>query len=319
LGVAAYRKVQTAPAGPEALAGDLTLEREIIALREYFTEEMTELKNLFWDLAHRQSLTEKWRDRPDVVGLYRALLSTGLAPQWAREFSEKSAESKDAWGGDLSEHLRKTIRPRLRVLSAETPLPRLVALTGPTGAGKTTALVRLAAWSQKKGRKVSAITLDTLKLGAVEQLARYARIMGLGLKACQNAAEFAEANEIFQESDLVLIDTNTRDFAQKGLADDLSASLITAGAKHLLVLPAGLKTEDLEYLHRTMVGPTLLGLILTKLDETMGLGNVLGFLASLGPPLGFFSIGPRTPEDFLPANADKLIDYWLAPLAAQVS
>jgi flagellar biosynthesis GTPase FlhF len=45
----------------------------------------------------------------------------------------------------------------------------------------------------------------------------------------------------------------------------------------------------------------------------MGLGNVMGFLAGQGPPLCFFSIGPRTPEDFLPANPDKLLDYWLRP------
>jgi flagellar biosynthesis protein FlhF len=88
-----------------------------------------------------------------------------------------------------------------------------------------------------------------------------------------------------------------------------------AGAKRLLVLPAGLKTEDLESLYRAMAGPALLGLVLTKLDETMGLGTVMGFLAGHGPPLGFFSVGSRTPEDFAPAGADKLLDYWLAPLA----
>ncbi|MDR2300557.1 MAG: hypothetical protein LBF38_00690 [Deltaproteobacteria bacterium] len=315
LGAAAYRKVQTAPVVLGDLASDLSLERQIVSLREYVSEELGELKNLFWDLAHRQSLTEKWRDRPDVVGLYRFLLATGLSPKWAREFAEKSAESKDAWGGDLYEYLRKTIKPRLRCLSPDAPLPRLIALTGPSGSGKTTSLVRLAAWYQKKGRKVSAITLDTLKLGAVEQLERYARIMGLGLKACQNRKEFSEANEIFEDSDLVLVDTNTRDFTAKGAADDLGAALMEAGAKRLLVLPAGLKSEDLESLHKNMAGPTLLGLVLTKLDETETLGNVVGFLAGNGPPLCFFSVGPRTPEDFLPASPDKLLDLWLRPKA----
>ncbi|MDR2386285.1 MAG: hypothetical protein LBE80_01700, partial [Deltaproteobacteria bacterium] len=146
LGAAAYRKAQTAPVLLDHLSSELSLERQILALREFVSEELGELKNLFWDLAHRQSLTEKWRDRPDVVGLYRFLLATGLNAKWSRELAEKSAESKDAWGGDLYEHLRKTLKPRLRCLSPEAPLPRLMALTGPTGSGKTTSLVRLAAW-----------------------------------------------------------------------------------------------------------------------------------------------------------------------------
>jgi flagellar biosynthesis protein FlhF len=291
----------------------------LISLREEVTERLGEMKSLLLDLAHRQSLAEKWRDRPDVVGLYRRLLATGLSPRPAREFAEKAAESMDAWGGELTEHLRRTWRPRLRCLSPESVLPRLLALTGPSGSGKTTSLVRLAAWYQKKGRKVSAINLDTLKLGAVEQLTQYARIMGLGLKSCQNRDEFAEAEELFRDSDLVLIDTNTRDFTVKGAADDLSAVLMESGAKRLLVLPAGLKDEDLEDLHRNLAGPTLLGLVLTKLDETMGLGNVMGFLAGHGPPLCFLSVGPRTPEDFLPADPDKLMDFWLSPKSAPKS
>ncbi|MDR1309844.1 MAG: hypothetical protein LBL95_08135, partial [Deltaproteobacteria bacterium] len=293
--------------------GELGLGREIASLREYVGEQLGEMRNLFLDLAHRQSLAEKWRDRPDAVALYRRLLATGLAPERAREFVEKSAESKEAWGGELEEHLRRTLRSRLRVLPPGAPLPRLVALTGPSGSGKTTSLVRLAAWYQKKGRKVSAITLDTLRLGAAEQLAQYARIMGLGLKACQNVAEFQEANELFRDDDLVLVDTNSRDFAAKGGPDDLASALAGAGARRLLVLPAGLKNEDLEDLHRRLAGPSLLGLVLTKLDETRGLGNVMGFLAGQGAPLAFLSTGPRTPEDFQAAKAESLLDYWLDP------
>lgn len=307
-GAAAYRRVQSSP---PAAAGEFGLEMEVARLREFMGEQVGELRTLFLDLAHRQNLLEKWRERPDVVGLYRRLLDTGLSPGWARDFTEKSAEARDAWGGELSDHLRKTLRPRLRCLSGEQALPRLVAVTGPSGSGKTTSLVRLAVHCQKKGRRVSVITLDTLKLGAVEQLSQYARILGLGLRACQNKTEFLETIDLFQGSDLILVDTNTRDFAGRRAGDDLSAALLEAGAKRLLVLPAGLKIEDLEALYERLAGPTLLGLVLTKLDETRGLGNVMGFLAGLGPPLAFFCTGPRTPEDFLPADAERLLDYWL--------
>jgi flagellar biosynthesis protein FlhF len=305
-GAAAYRRVQASPSDNPS--------RELELLREQMGENFGELKNLLMDLAHRQSLSEKWRDRPDLVGLYRSLLTTGLSGDWARDFVEKSADSLEAWGGELDEHLRRTVRPLIRCLSAQTPLPKLVAVTGPSGSGKTTTLVRLAAFCQKRGQKVSAITLDTLKLGAAEQLSQYARIMGLGLKACQNRQQFTEALEIFEDSDVVLVDTNTRDFGVKAGAFELNQSVPASSGKFLLVLPVGLKSEDLSWFHSRLAGPDLLGLVFTKFDESRNIGNVMNFLAAHGPPLAFFSHGPRTPEDFQPAKSDRLIDFWLSGL-----
>jgi flagellar biosynthesis GTPase FlhF len=304
MGAAAYRKVQSGSAASD-------VGREVLLLREQVGERFEELKTLLMDLAHRQSLSDRWRERQDLVGLYRRLLATGLSPDKAREFVEKAAESQEAWGGDLIEHLRRTARPAIRCLSPETPLPRLVAMAGPSGSGKTTTLVRLAAFCQRRGQKVSAITLDTLKLGAAEQLSQYARIMGLGLKACQTKSEFSEALEIFEGSDVILVDTNSRDLGPAPKTGEAYRALMAAGAKFLLALPAGLKTDDLTRLYQRLSGPDLLGLVLTKIDESFSLGNVVTFLSSAAAPLAFISAGPRTPEDFQAAKADRLIDYWL--------
>jgi flagellar biosynthesis protein FlhF len=304
MGAAAYRKVQAAPPGSD-------LGREIIVLKEQVGERFEELKTLLMDLAHRQSLSEKWRDRQDLVGLYRKLLETGLSAERAREFVEKAADSLQAWGGDLMEHLRLTARPVIRCLSPDSPLPRLMAMAGPSGSGKTTTLVRLAAFCQRRGLKVSAITLDTLRLGAAEQLGQYARIMGIGLKACQNKSQFDEALEIFEGSDVVLVDTNSRDLGQPTLTGETCRALMGAGARLLLAVPAGLKTSDLFALHARLAGPDLLGLVLTKLDESLALGNVVTFLAGSAAPLAFISSGPRIPEDFQAATADRVISFWL--------
>jgi flagellar biosynthesis protein FlhF len=188
-------------------------------------------------------------------------------------------------------------------------------MAGPSGSGKTTTLVRLAAFCQRRGQKVSAITMDTLKLGAAEQLSRYASVMGLGLKACQGRGQFEEALEIFEGSDVILVDTNSRDLAALSAAGELPKALMAAGAKFLLVMPAGLKIGDLGRLHDRLAGPDLLGLVLTKIDETGTLGDALGFLAGGAGPLAFISAGPRTPEDFQAAKADRLMDYWLSEAA----
>ncbi|MDR1577230.1 MAG: hypothetical protein LBT86_03215 [Deltaproteobacteria bacterium] len=266
-----------------------------------------QLRELILDLAHRQSLSEKWRDRGDLIHLYRQLLATSLEPELARDLVEKAAESLAAWGGELGGQLRRTVRPLLR--AKEGAWPRTLAILGPSGSGKTTVLVKLAALAQKKGLKVSAITLDTLKLGAAGQLAQYARIMGLGLKACQSRAELDEARELFDNADLILVDTSTRDFLGAGQLELLAGTR----AQTLLVLPANLKTEDLMEVYQRAMGPDLWAVVFSKLDETKTLGGLLSLIIRVGPSLGFFSTGPRIPEDFSVAQADKFLDLWLAP------
>jgi flagellar biosynthesis GTPase FlhF len=280
-------------------------------------DRLGELKTMLLDLAHRQSLQEKWRDQGDLVRLYRALLGTGLPPGHARDFVEMAAASREAWGGTLIGQLRQTVRPMVKCLSPARAVPRLISVIGPSGAGKTSTLMRLSAHLRQKGRKVALISLDTLKLGAAEQLAQFARIMGLGLKVAQGAEEFMEARELFRPADHVLVDTSTRDFlpgpGRKGLAQALAG----AGAMGLLALPAPTKAEDLAAAWKAASGPFLWGVALTKLDETRALGNVLDFVRSEGPVFAYFSNGHKAPEDFFEAGADRLLELWLKPVISE--
>ncbi|MDR1871606.1 MAG: hypothetical protein LBS60_06705 [Deltaproteobacteria bacterium] len=308
LGLKAYQKALTE--GQKSVSpGKTKVKDEDLAreLKETIMGGVNEIKELILDLAHRQSLAEKWRDRGDLLSLYRHLLATDLEPELARDLVEKAAESQAAWGGDLLEQLRRTVQPLIKC--REMTLPRILAILGPSGSGKTTILLKLAALAQKRGLKTAAITLDTLKLGAAGQLAQYARIMGLGLRACQSRAEFNEAREIFEETDLILVDTSTRDLKGAKKLDLLEGS----GAMTLLALPANLKTGDLLEASQKAAGPDLWGVALSKLDETKTLGGLVSLIIRAGPSLAFFSTGPGVAEDFGPAKADKFLDLWLGP------
>ncbi|MDR1922386.1 MAG: hypothetical protein LBS31_11710 [Candidatus Adiutrix sp.] len=305
LGAAAYRRTEAAAGGSEALRAELE------NLGQAVNQGLGELKNLILDLAHRQSLSEKWRQRPDLVSLYRRLLETGLAPEQARGLVESSAESARAWGGEVEEHLRKTLRPRLRLVDLSIAPPKFLALVGPSGAGKTSTLVNLAAFYRQRGLKAAAITLDTLRLGAAEQLTQYARILGLGVRVCQNHEEFREARELFETADIVLIDTPGRGFQKSEGRQDLTQYLEEAEAPVLLVLSAAMKENDLARALELARGWRKAGLVLTKFDETETLGNVIGLVMAQAPRLAFFALGPKTSEDFVMATPDKLLDLWL--------
>jgi flagellar biosynthesis protein FlhF len=174
--------------------------------------------------------------------------------------------------------------------------------------------MRLAGHLKQRGKKTAIISLDTLKLGAAEQLAQFARIMGLGLKVSQGRDEFREARELFGTADHVLVDTSTRDFLPGGRRKASSSALTESGAMNLLVLPAPTKTEDLVAAFQAATGPFLWGIALTKLDETVNLGNIFNFIRSFGPVFAYFSNGHKAPEDFLEAAPDRLMDLWLRPV-----
>jgi flagellar biosynthesis protein FlhF len=238
-------------------------------------------------------------------------METGLAPEHARDLVELAAESARAWGGEVFTHLRRTLESKLRLVDLSLSPPKFLALVGPSGAGKTSALVNLAAFYRQRGRQTAAITLDTVRLGAAEQLTRYARIMGMGVAVCQNREEFTSALELFENSDLVLIDTPGRGFQKPESRRDTAAFLDQAGASALLVLPATMKESDLAAALDRARGFKDLGLVLTKFDETEALGGLMSFLISGAPRLAFFSLGPKTPEDFTLATADKFLNLWL--------
>ncbi|MDR3037910.1 MAG: hypothetical protein LBV21_01235, partial [Candidatus Adiutrix sp.] len=104
-GAAAYAQAARPGPGPD---GPGPWRKDLDLLGAGLNQSLGELKDLILDLAHRQSLSEKWRDHPDLVNRYRRLVETGLAPEHARNLVELAAESAKAWGGEVDGHLRRS-------------------------------------------------------------------------------------------------------------------------------------------------------------------------------------------------------------------
>lgn len=314
-GAAAYRRAEK---NISSSSEDIyELKQRLETLAADLGGRVDQLKELILDLAHRQSLAEKWRDRSDLVRLYRRLVDSALAPAYCRELVESAADSAQAWGGDLIENLRKTMQSKIRIADLSLSPPKALALVGPSGAGKTANLVNLAAFYRQRGLKAAAISLDTLRLGAAEQLTQYARILGLGVRVCQNHQDFGEALELFNQNDIILIDTPSRGFQREEGRQELTAYLNEASASVLLVLPATMKEADLKLsLSRARLWREA-GLVLSKFDETENLGDLMGFIIAQAPRLAFLCLGPKTSEDFVQASADKILDLWLGRALAE--
>jgi flagellar biosynthesis protein FlhF len=223
----------------------------------------------------------------------------------------------------LTSYLAREIRTCSPIsASAAAGQRRTVALIGPTGVGKTTTIAKLAANLRlREHRRVGLITVDTFRIAAVEQLRTYAQIMDLPMEVVATPSEMSSAVARLADQDLILIDTaghSPRDVVQLQQLKSLLAEA-QADETHLVVSAVSSTSHLHEILHRfAALGAT--ALILTKVDETMSLGNVLPALRGSQLPVSYLTCGQSVPDDIVTAQQASLISVLIGqqPIAALV-
>ncbi|MGD9127278.1 MAG: flagellar biosynthesis protein FlhF [Planctomycetia bacterium] len=192
---------------------------------------------------------------------------------------------------------------------------RVVALVGPTGVGKTTTIAKLAAnYRLRKRHNVGLITVDTYRIAAVEQLRTYADIIDLPMQVVSTPREMRDAVRRLSGLDLILMDTAGRSPRDEIKIQELKAFLSEAEADEVhLVLSgvAGHRTLEQTADRFAAVGTT--SMILTKLDEATGLGNLLPLLRSKKLPLSYLTNGQNVPDDIATAEPAALTQMILEP------
>jgi flagellar biosynthesis protein FlhF len=198
--------------------------------------------------------------------------------------------------------------PACRPIQVAPNAQRVVALVGPTGVGKTTTIAKLAANFRLRQRKrVGLITVDTYRIAAVEQLRTYADLIDLPMEVVSNPREMREAVTRMANVDLLLIDTAGRSPRDESKLQELQTVLAEAQPHevHLVlstVASAATLVDSVKQFYS--VGAT--SLVLTKLDEAAGLGNVAALLRSAALPVSYLTHGQNVPADIAPAERRRL-------------
>jgi len=189
-----------------------------------------------------------------------------------------------------------TMRPLAR---SRVGLPLVVALVGPTGAGKTTTLAKLANHPQVFGGwPAGMLCLDTYRIGALEQLRSYAELSALPLEIAYSPAEVPAALARLDGCEVILVDTAGRGPRQSGEIAALLEPLRGAGPLEVhLVLPAGLRPELARrfVLHHRALRPT--HLVVTKLDECPDDDAVFALADTFGLGVRWACDGQEVPHD----------------------
>lgn len=192
---------------------------------------------------------------------------------------------------------------------------RRVALVGPAGGGKTTTIAKLAALLKiRLKRSVAVVSCDMHRLDATTQLARYAEILEVPMRSVQSAADVRGALESLGPADAILIDTpgiGPRDQARFARLAALLRAL-KPDETHL-VLPASLAPSAQARIAESLRPLGITRLVLTHLDEAVGLGVLLDVVDRLKLGVSYLSTGQTVPQDLEKACPAEIAEVLSRP------
>ncbi|MBA5850676.1 flagellar biosynthesis protein FlhF [Clostridium sp. cel8] len=188
------------------------------------------------------------------------------------------------------------------------PLENIVVLVGPTGVGKTTTIAKLAGRiSLIEKKSVGLITIDTYRIGAVEQLRTYADIMNIPFKVVLTIKDMEKAVEDMKKCDVILVDTTGRNSKNKMQISELRAFIDKLNTENIhLVMSCTTKNRDIDVIVNGHKELRYSNVIITKLDETSTYGSILNILEVAKKPISFVTTGQNVPEDIKNMNSSEL-------------
>jgi len=261
---------------------------------------------------------------PEFIDMYTLFEDNEFDPEMTYSIMKKTIEQLPVSMKSNPEKINnffKLILRRIIAVKHEIPLRthqrKIMMFVGPTGVGKTTTIAKLAArYAYKLGTnyKVGIITLDSFRVGAVEQLKAYTNIMRLPLEVVKRPEELSEAIERLKDCHYILIDTaggSQYDMDKIELINQYQQHLTETPIEKMLVLPANVKTTDLYEIYNSYSSLHIHNLIFTKLDETISYGNLISFAHKTKKSICYVSIGQNVPDDLHEANSNYLIDCFI--------
>lgn len=278
-------------------------------------------------LLERQLASLAWRDsvqrRPLAADLWRELTSAGYSPAVARSLAGRLPDAFTGvqarqWMQDVLVHNLHCAAPGQDIVS----VGGVYALVGPTGVGKTTTTAKLAARCVVKygAAALGLVTTDGYRIGAFDQLAIYAKILGVPVHATQSAAELGAVLAGLKGKRLVLIDTAGLGQRDARLEPQL-ALLDQVPVRRVLLLNAAAQAETLDDVVQAYAAPRAAqpaAVILTKLDEAVKLAPALDTCTRHHLEIHYVTGGQRVPEDIHPANGQALAHRALRVAASPV-
>ena len=283
------------PQGSARIDAALARVTDKIADQSAVKEEMQSLRSLVESHLAHVGWSETSLGSPLKASVMRNLSALGIAPDLVSSFLAE-VDTERLRGKTWAVPMR-LLEEKLPVVDIEAAGATRIAVVGPTGAGKTTTIAKLAARHaiQTSADKLDIVSLDNHRLGSSEQIDALGRLLGVAVRRPVGDRGLDDLTALSGEAELTLIDTvglgqhDARIAEQLGrLGDDVCT---------LLVLPANLEHDAMQEVVDAWSVCKPAGIVLTKVDEAATLGAAISVIVRSGIPLAYICDGERIPED----------------------
>lgn len=286
-----------------------SVHKEVEELKDLINKVMVNKGNLVEE-ADKPNESEEEKTSVNLDSLKEKLKDLDIDEQFCDDILKSASDYKD---DDLDEtEILRDIFER-DILVTNKGLKGKVVLVGPTGVGKTTTIAKLAgrlALVEKK--KVGLITIDTYRIGAIEQLKTYAEIMNIPFKVVITIKEMEDAIESMSDCDVVLIDTTGRSSKNTMQISELRAFVQKAEPDYVnMVISATTKNKDIKSILKGYSELEYGSVIITKLDETTVYGSIYNISRNANKPVSFITTGQNVPDDIKVSTKEELTRFIL--------
>jgi len=286
---------------------DARLARELADLRKQLEVMGKTITRSAWSGAHGSPAGADLADYH--MRLAAEDIESGLIQEMLDEVRRRQANTSESFEAMVATVLEKRILVDSALAAPAAGGPRIVALVGPPGAGKTTMIAKLAVTCGLTARRpLEMLSMDDYRVSGAEQLRSYATILGAGFQTLDTVSSLAQALQALQGKGLILIDTAGYGPRDMDRATDLARFLScrTDISTHL-VLTATMKPADLTRVAERFGIFRPASYVFTRLDETGTFGAEFSLSVRTGKPISLLSSGQEIPDDVEPATRARIL------------
>jgi flagellar biosynthesis protein FlhF len=277
--------------------------------------EIRELRSMIASLLTQTDKAKSLGLNETLLPVYEKLIGRGVNDRVATLIFETIHERKQREEGDPfigESDLAAVMKGAVKCegpIRLESAGPKVVVLVGPTGAGKTTTIAKLAArFALQQKKKVALVTLDTYRMGAWEQLESYGELMQVPVYMATGRNEFARIMQENQDKDVILVDTMGKSHRDLDYCKRLKQVLEAAPQVEVHLVQSATAQESVVTECFKQFAPLGIDRVLfTKLDEAVNFGLLFNCSVRYRIPFSYFTTGQSVPEDIEVAAQDKVI------------